>query len=441
MQEIINKKIYEMDFAEFDIEFITTKMAENPNSPLFARLADLYIGVNKANEAQKLCEEGIKLFPDYYAGHLVLGKTYLHFHEYSQAKICLERALELSPFNQTIQKFLKELPAGPDLSTRVNDETYFTPQENISVAAEEQSSAEPALSDAELTETSAAQSPPADEPLPSLFDIVSEEEQTVEEEPASEPEVPLETTHFSKEELPVIDEADEPEITEPMIEEHAPVLGPETLSEPILTPVEPSAAPTPAEKQYTTGSSSPAESIGSFDDYFARHIDEVTNGAKYTLDDYLNNRLPSATHETASASSATAHAANEIVHEEIQELHSEPSAEEEPASPFAQPLPEISEEPKTNFDELAEKLQNAERIKPQEQYESPQPPKPEEEAKAYETDMVTPTLAEIYASQGEFNAAIQAYEILMLTQPENVNKYQQRVAELQQKQLEKEGLA
>ena len=54
--------------------------------------------------------------------------------------------------------------------------------------------------------------------------------------------------------------------------------------------------------------------------------------------------------------------------------------------------------------------------------------------------MVTPTLAEIYASQGEYGAAIQAYEILMFSHPGKTAEYQQRIRELQKKQLEKEGL-
>ena len=40
-----------MEFEEFDIEFLAQKMAENPQSPLFARLADLYIGKEQVVEA------------------------------------------------------------------------------------------------------------------------------------------------------------------------------------------------------------------------------------------------------------------------------------------------------------------------------------------------------------------------------------------------------
>ena len=67
----------ELDTSEFDIEFLAQKLSENPGSVLFARLADLYVAKNQSVEAMKLCEGGIKLFPRYYAGYIVLGKIHL----------------------------------------------------------------------------------------------------------------------------------------------------------------------------------------------------------------------------------------------------------------------------------------------------------------------------------------------------------------------------
>jgi hypothetical protein len=98
----------------------------------------------------------------------------------------------------------------------------------------------------------------------------------------------------------------------------------------------------------------------------------------------------------------------------------------------------VSAEP--SIDDLAERLQNADRIMPQENYRPAEPPPAEEtETQSFETDMVTPTLAEIYASQGEYTAAIQAYEILMFTQPGKTAEFQQRVKDLQRLQSEKDG--
>lgn len=426
-----------MDFAEFDIEFITAKMAENPQSPLFARLADLYITANKANESQKLCEEGIQQFPDYYAGHLVLGKVYLHFQEYSKAKLCFERALELSPFNQTIKKYLKELPTAPDSSTRVNDETYFSPQENTPKDIEENTSPE-AAPDSSEGETFSAVS--MEEPLPSLFDMVTEEESQTVEEKISTDDQEIQQNEFieASQETPLVENVTIEE-TLPQNEEIQPQyqpFAPEPVFETSSLPINAETIELPEKSSFTTQH----ESLGTFDDYFAQHINDVTTTATISLDDYLNNRVPaellnsvSTILETPTQTSLPAPVVEETFSAKI-----EPVIEETP-SPVYQQHPESIEEPQTNFDVLTAKLQNAERIKPQENYESSEPAKPVENTN--DSDMVTPTLAEIYASQGEFNAAMQAYEILMLTQPENVGKYQKRVAELQQKQLEKEGLA
>ncbi|MDD8017254.1 MAG: hypothetical protein PHP42_02655, partial [Bacteroidota bacterium] len=94
----------------------------------------------------------------------------------------------------------------------------------------------------------------------------------------------------------------------------------------------------------------------------------------------------------------------------------------------------------TDIGDLAEKLQSVERITPIEGDISPkiEAESPETQS-SYDPQMVTPTLAEIYASQGELSAAIQAYEILMFSQPGKSAEFQQRIWELQKLQAEKEG--
>ncbi|MHB1050511.1 MAG: hypothetical protein ACYC09_10560 [Bacteroidota bacterium] len=115
----------------------------------------------------------------------------------------------------------------------------------------------------------------------------------------------------------------------------------------------------------------------------------------------------------------------------------------EQAQLFADETAAIEETPvsaEPNIDDLAERLHNAERIVPKENYRPAEPPPVEEaESQSLETEMVTPTLAEIYASQGEYTAAIQAYEILMFTQPGKTAEFQQRVKDLQRLQMEKDG--
>ena len=401
-----------MDFTEFDIEFLSQKLAENPQSPLFARLADLYLETEKGNEALQLCEEGVKLFPDYYAGFLVLGKVYLHFKEYSKARTALTRAQELSPFSNTIKKFLNEIPDKPDESTRVTDETYFSP----SSASFTPTGIAPFESDEfQLPDTSKTFAPPvSDEPLPSLFDMLPEEEQ---------PKIEPEAEQYS---APQVSYTPEPisqyQYQEP---EPEPVNIPEAMQQIISQPISHSQFP------------------ASFEEYFEQQQNVPLDGPVISLDDYLTMKVSSngGTKKDDMFSPPPAAQQNfdtaSIEHSVENYFVPDAPQMETPSIADQFSIPEST----TDIDMLAEKLQNVERIKPQEHYEPPKPITQQEEQTAYESDMVTPTLAEIYASQGEFGAAIQAYEILQFSQPENSGKYQQRIRELQQKQLEKDGLA
>ncbi len=406
-----------MDFTEFDIEFLAQKLAENPQSPLFARLADLYLASEKENEAMQLCEEGTKFFPDYYAGYLVQGKAYLHFKEYSKARIVLERARELSPFNKTIKKLLEEIPDKQDESTRTTDENYFTPQGN-SFSSE---SAETFSTDSfHYNETVSQETPiESSEPLPSLFDLVPEEtpQETIQpEEPAQLQEQIFEQPAYQE---PVVEI---PQFIQPEPETNIePIVIPNEMQEIISQPISHSQFPT-------------------FEEYFEKQQNIPLDGPAISLDEFLITKVsaePVKKETFSPAPKSQEHIDIAAIEQSVQQYFAaETQQTETPLSADQFSIPQSA----TDIDMLAEKLQNVERIKPQEHYEPPKPITQQEEQTAYESDMVTPTLAEIYASQGEYGAAIQAYEILQFSQPENSGKYQQRIRELQHKQMEKEGL-
>ncbi|MFA6469024.1 MAG: tetratricopeptide repeat protein [Bacteroidota bacterium] len=411
-----------MELEEFDIEFLAQKMSEVPRSPLFARLADLYLTKAQNDEAMKLLEEGIPLFPNYYAAYIVLGKAHLVFKEYSKAITAFSKALELSPFNQTAALLLTTVPNKPDESTRTTDETYFSPAQSV---------AAPAV---------IAQPAPFEE----------QQFQSV-EQPAAEPEpIPFETP--SVEELGFTQDVELPQAT--------------IYEEPVAQHAE------PTQEQYY---SEPQEAFPTYDEYFAQNQSKINNDSPMKLDDYLSGSIAPA-ETTAVVDEMPQH---EFVNESYVELEKTdqtvfepPVAEPETPSPFEQPAaepeahvdaepvfaspeqarlfaeltgietePEVTKSSGTDLDSLTEKLQNAEKIVPEENYQ-PKTPTPQEtqEQQAYETDAVTPTLAEIYASQGEYRAAIQAYEILMFSQPQKGGDFQKRIRELQQKQMEKDGL-
>lgn len=373
-----------MDTTEFDIEFLTQKLSDNPQSPLFARLADLYGAKEQTVEALQLCEEGVKTHPQYYAGYVVLGKTHLALREYSKARSAFERAQDLSPFNHAITKLVASVPDKPDESTRTTDENYFAP---------------------------------------------SPEQQQPEERTQTELQV--------QEQAEIIPQSAEPQFESPTAEEMGFTQSVEEIDSAVASEQQIAAPPT-------------GKTVPTFDEYFAQNQSQVGAGTVSTLDEYLGGTAPAPIQQ------------NEYVAETPAPVVSEPAslpeenvtlqAHEEPEVVFSSPeqaqlFAEMRGEPtaeetsagsSSDIGDLAEKLQNAERIVPEEDYQ-PQSVS-NEETQSYESEMVTPTLAEIYASQGEYNAAIQAYEILMFSLPAKAPEFQKRIQELQQKQMEKDGL-
>ena len=294
-----------MDLSEFDIDFLSQKLSDNPQSPLFARLADLYLSTNQSTEALKLCEAGVQTYPSYSTGYVILGKCYSALNENSKARLAFAQALHLAPFNQLARKLLDEIPF-------TSDEPIQNPE-------------------IESTDTT----PPA-------------AETAVQEEP-----LPMQNV-------------DEPQLTtEPIAE--APVEE-ETVQETVQQGI----VETP-----------PVESaeLSNVDEYIQQHSANAGTEKLVSLDEYLDRAA-------------------------------------EPPAP----------EP-AGLDSLATRLENAGRIVPQE----PEPSLSPEENAPLDSIVITPTLAEIYASQGEYGAAIQAYEILIYSKPNERERFEKRISELQAK--------
>jgi tetratricopeptide (TPR) repeat protein len=277
-----------MDLLEFDIDFLSQKLASNSSSPIFARLADLYLVKGQTEEALKLCEEGVTMHPAYASGFVLLGRCFLAQQNNADAEKALTRALQLTPYSQVARKLLHEIA----------------------------------------------------------------------------PPLPVEGHVFEINDLP------EEGISEP-----------ETAINPEISP-EPSTEAELVE---------PVETIGPFpslDDYVQMHGASQDTG--HSLDDFLNGVTP-------------------------------------------QQAPEAATEIEDDFGAIAAQLEQAGRIVPNEP--EPVAPMRPDEAMTFESNIVTPTLAEIYASQGEYGAAIQAYEILMLSKPEDRERFERRIQELYQMEL------
>jgi tetratricopeptide (TPR) repeat protein len=413
---------------EFDIEFLTQKISENPRSPLFARLADFYLHKEQTVEALSLCKEGLENYPDYYAGYIVLGKVHTVLKEYSKARTAFATAKRLAPFNQMAPQLMRSLPSTPDESERTTDENYFAPSMH---AAEEQlpqqEIAAPAgmVSDEELSYTHSAES--TFDPTPAYI-------------PAPTGQFPS-FDEYAQQNIDRIDATPSMALDE-YLSLSAPSESPRDIPE-ISAEQHPHSEPVASEENVFT----PLEPVSELIIEVENPLPEMPAVEEpIVLPDAVQNEEPVLSVQE-----------EPVFEQSVSEPEPEPdviapqSADEpeivftspEQAQLFAEETETVKETPapaEPTIDDLAERLQHADRIVPEENYRPAEPlPVEEPESQSFETEMVTPTLAEIYASQGEYTAAIQAYEILMFTQPGKTAEFQQRVKELQRLQMEKDG--
>jgi tetratricopeptide (TPR) repeat protein len=88
---------------------LEAKLTAKPESPFFARVASAYLKQGKTMEAMELCARGVKAFPNYATGHLILGQCYNALGRTIEAMLEYRKALKALPDNPTLQKFMREI--------------------------------------------------------------------------------------------------------------------------------------------------------------------------------------------------------------------------------------------------------------------------------------------------------------------------------------------
>ena len=86
---------------------LEAKLASNPKSPFFARLAAHYMKEGRTKEALDLCLEGVKAFPHYATGHLVLARCYEALGRNIEAMLEYRMVLKVVPDNAPVQSQMK----------------------------------------------------------------------------------------------------------------------------------------------------------------------------------------------------------------------------------------------------------------------------------------------------------------------------------------------
>lgn len=76
--------------------------------PRFARRATQLLKDGKTTEAAELCENGVKVYPRYATGHLVLGRCYEALGRSVEAMLAFRRVLSAVPDNSMVQQVVRE---------------------------------------------------------------------------------------------------------------------------------------------------------------------------------------------------------------------------------------------------------------------------------------------------------------------------------------------
>src|SRR5512138_792008 len=99
-----------MDAAQQEIAALERLVGAQGASPLFARLADLYLQASRPKDALRVCDAGLANFPFYSTGHFVKGRTLIALEMTNEARRELEYVRDWLPTNHTVWSYLDSLP-------------------------------------------------------------------------------------------------------------------------------------------------------------------------------------------------------------------------------------------------------------------------------------------------------------------------------------------
>jgi tetratricopeptide (TPR) repeat protein len=99
---------------EAEIANLSSKLAANPESRIFAPLADAYRRAGRISEAIEICREGLRHHPDYLSGRLVLARCHDDAGDLDAAEEAFGEVLRREPRNVVALRALGEIALARD---------------------------------------------------------------------------------------------------------------------------------------------------------------------------------------------------------------------------------------------------------------------------------------------------------------------------------------
>jgi len=388
---------------ETDAEFLEEFFEKNPESVIFARLADAYLKMDKLDVATELCEDGIKKHPYYVTGHFILGKCYLAKKKYELAEKEFKRVLLFDPKFLAAHKYygdlMKEIGWENTCETSYKKILQIDPLDEVARSL----SGEYILEGTE-TETEEHESRTEDQ-------VDSFESQLAETKVGVDPMEPIPIS--TEEEDMLFQKEDEvQEDTEHKISE--------------------------IEGQVTQIDDEKAEEFSYIlDDIFKDEVVEEDKGeSPMSIDDESSEEEAIVEFEDDPESYL---AQLRIEEEETPkpEIETDLDLDEGKGSRFTPDSQSDIGDSFQQFDSFDSKEQSFQEpgFKEPEPAEKAPAPRPNRRRKARGDKIVTPTLGEIYAAQGQYSKAIDVFETLLKKHPEN-DFYLKKIDHLKQKLAE-----
>jgi hypothetical protein len=461
-----------IDTVQKYIVSLEKKVGTDAKSPLFAQLAAYYLETSRTEEALRICDAGLANFPFYTTGHLMKGKALVALNMKAEARREFEFVLDFLPHNEAIKKLLAQTPF-------TAEETLTAPPPTRKIISSEpvQNIPSPELPPAPLEGRSvpsvpAHEAPPAPEPS---FNFGGFEQATSVQQPEPPPSaVPPQNFFEELIQAPSSTPADGTSgfgMNTPAVEEHD-TFNTSPFSEfnfpqpePIInTGAQPSsmnffggAEFTPPTGDMNLPFASVPREVESYEHYMSRRAKELTGENTVSLDEYLSTNPSPAAEEFSMPGTGIPSTGPEEFTLPNTGLPSSSSQDFSlPGTGFPSPgsqevtLPESipptigsqdivptfidlpSTDVQNKIEELTNKLQNAGKITPVINFAQKDTQAASDQDTPSGMGFVTPTLAEIYAKQGWFDDAIKAYKTLAHNKPAEKEKFEKRIAELEE---------
>ena len=145
------------------IQQLEEKLAQRPESPLFAVLANEYLIAGRAEEAKRLCQSGLQFYPSYTTAYWILAKCHAASGDFHSAVSAVQDVKSLGSNSPLVENFyqqcLMHLVAAPQSGLMTGPVELMT---SSATTEEPMNTAEPAVDEILPSPTPSIEIPVAD---------------------------------------------------------------------------------------------------------------------------------------------------------------------------------------------------------------------------------------------------------------------------------------